>query len=399
MVVWIWNAWKGVTMVEKKYNCKWFYNCLLVLTCVFCIFFVKYVNYGDTPLHSLVAKAIFFQDIEFDDAGLPRHAFAYPVYHIVQKLVHLILRIDYETAAAFILSVSVFVSVLLYRKLVHMIVKDTVSNRYFADFLALGTVVFEVARCWLDDWRFYQFQCGPNPFHNPTILFVRPIGLIGFINFIKCIQSYKKKGCYKYAVLFSISMLISIGAKPSFALVFLPAMGIYTLYYMIRNKEIWFGVIAFIAVLPSLVLLIIQQLWVSTQTQALNVVIGFGGFTGLNPLQIFQASLITFPVVLILFRAKLMKKKEIYFISMVALVIGWFQMFFFSNGPAGDFSWGYDLAVQVATLVTLAETRNEDNPGKGRKIVNNVAYIIFLYQVVTGVLYMWNIYNFNAYWI
>lgn len=386
-------------MIEKKYNCNYFYYCLLVMTCVFSIFFAKYVNYSDTPKHSLVAKAIFFQDTEFDDTELPQHAFAYPVYHITQKLVHLILRIDYETAAVLVLTVSVFVSVLLCRKLVLMIVKDTEFNRYFADFLALGFVIFEVARCWLNDWRFYQFQCGPNPFHNPTILFVRPIGLIGLMSFIKYIQEYKKKGCYKYAVLFSVSMLLSIGAKPSFALVFLPAMGIYTLYYMLRNKEIWFGVTAFIAVLPSLILLVVQQLWVSTQTRALNVVIGFGGFTGLDPLQVLLSSLVTFPVVLILFRAKLMKKKEIYFISVMALVFGWFQMYFFSNGPAGDFSWGYDLAVQIATIVTLAETRNGEHFSKGRKIANNLAYIVFLYQVATGILFLWKIYNFNVYWM
>lgn len=386
-------------MIEKKYDCKWFYACLLIMTCGFSIFFVKYVNYSDTPYHSLVAKAIFFQDTEFDAEKIPRHAFAYPLYHIVQKVVHLILRVDYETSAAFVLSVSVILSVFLCRKLVLMIVKDTETNRYFADFLSLGFVLFEVARCWLNDWRFYQFQCGPNPFHNPTILFVRPLGLISFLFFIKYIQGYKKKGYYQYAALFSISMLAGVGAKPSFALVFLPAMGIYTLYYMVKNKEIWFGVVAFIAVLPSLCLLLVQQLWVSSQTQALNVVVGFGGFTGLNPFQILCASLVTFPVVIILFRGHLLKKDEIYFISIVALVISWFQMFFFSNGPAGDFSWGYDLAVQISTIVALAETRNREEVSKGRVIANNVAYVIFVYQIITGIMYLWNIYNTNAFWI
>ncbi len=390
---------RGGKMGKRTYDTRWFYGCLLMITCIFSVFFVKYVNYADTPLHSLVAKSIFFQDTDFDAGMIPRHAYAYPVYHIVQKMVHFIFRLDYETAAAIILSVSIFVSVLLYRKLILMIVRDTDSNKYFADFLALGSVLFEVARCWLNDWRFYQSQCGPNPFHNPTILFVRPIGTISLICFIKYIQNYRQKKYYRYVVLFGLCMLISIGAKPSYALAFLPAMGIYTLYYMIRNKEIWFGVIAFAAVLPSLILLVVQQVWVSSQTQALNVTVGFGGFTGLTPIQVVLSSLITFPVVILLFRVSLIKREPVYFISITALVIGWIQMFWFSNGPAGDFSWGYDLAVQAATIVTLAETRKGEEFNRGRNIINRSAYVIFLYQVLTGVVYLWTIYNTTMFWI
>ncbi len=386
-------------MIKREYNTRWFYVCLLVITCIFCVFFVKFVNYSDTPLHSLVAKSIFFKDTDFNAGGIPRHAFAYPVYHIVQKLVHLILRLDYETSAAIILTASIPVSIFLYRKLIWMILGESGRNKYFIDLLALGSVLFEVARCWLNDWRFYQYQCGPNPFHNPTILFVRPIGLISLISFLYCIQKYNQKGYYRNVVIFSVSMLISVGAKPSFALVFLPAMGIYTIYYMIQNRELRFGVVAFIAVLPSLVLLVGQQLWVTGQTTALNVQVGFGGFTGLNPYQVILASLITFPTVIILFRFQLLKKEPVYFICITALMIGWIQMFWFSNGPAGDFSWGYDLAVQAATVVALALTAKEQMSGRGRIILNYTAYAVFLYQVITGIIYLWTIYNTTMFWI
>ena len=133
-------------MIKREYNTRWFYVCLLVITCIFCVFFVKFVNYSDTPLHSLVAKSIFFKDTDFNAGGIPRHAFAYPVYHIVQKLVHLILRLDYETSAAIILTASIPVSIFLYRKLMRMILGESSRNKYFIDLLALGSVLFEVAR-------------------------------------------------------------------------------------------------------------------------------------------------------------------------------------------------------------------------------------------------------------
>lgn len=386
-------------MKYRKYNVNWFYGGLIAISCIFSVFFFKYINSFDIPFHTAVAKSILFQDIEFDTAMVPQQAYSYPIYHIVQKMIHFILRVDYETAAVFVLTGTVILSVILYRKLILMIIKDTDFNHYFADILALGSVLFEVARCWLNDWRFYQFQCGPNPFHNPTILFVRPIGLLSLIYFVKYIQKYKQKGYYRYAVVFGISVLAGIGAKPSFAIVFLPSMGIYTIYYMIRNKQIWFGLVLFIAVLPSLLLLLFQQLWVSSQTQALNVVGGFGGFTGLSPVQIILSSLVTFPAVILLFRVNQIRKEPVYLICLIALIIGWIQMYWLSNGSSGDFSWGYDLAVQAATIVALAETRKTEETCKGKKIVNNIAYAVFLYQVITGIIYLWTIYNTAEFWI
>lgn len=74
-------------------------------------------------------------------------------------------------------------------------------------------------------------------------------------------------------------------------------------------------------------------------------------------------------------------------------------MFWFSNGPAGDFSWGYDLAVQAATVVALALTAKEQMSGRGRIILNYTAYAVFLYQVITGIIYLWTIYNTTMFWI
>ena len=68
---------RGGKMGKRTYDTRWFYGCLLMITCIFSVFFVKYVNYADTPLHSLVAKSIFFQDTDFDAGMIPRHAYAY----------------------------------------------------------------------------------------------------------------------------------------------------------------------------------------------------------------------------------------------------------------------------------------------------------------------------------
>ena len=109
----------------KKYNNKWFNYCLMVMSSIFGIFYSKFVNYSDTPLHTLVSKALLAQDAEqiiSSNNLFPIHAFSYPIYHFFQKAVHVLLNIDYETSAALVLSLSIVVSALLYKKLILQIV-------------------------------------------------------------------------------------------------------------------------------------------------------------------------------------------------------------------------------------------------------------------------------------
>lgn len=384
---------------KKAYSCRPFYCGLIILACIFSVFYAKYVYYSDTPLHTLVSQTILFQDEECDLTIFPKQAYAYPLFHLTQKLIHLLLQIDYYTAAALLLPATIICSVFMYRKLIIFITDETDSNKYFADIVSLGAVLFNVARCWLNDWRYYSLQCGPNPFHNPTILFVRPFAIASFIYFIKWIQVYGVKNNIKYVLLFGIYMFLSVSAKPSYAIVFLPAMGIYTMYYMIRNKNIKFGIIAFIAVLPSLILLVIQQMWCTSQTDMLTVTISFGGFSHLSVIEVIMASLVTFPVVVLLFRIRWIKSDPTYFIAILALIIGWLQMYLLVNGMSSDFSWGYDLAVQFATIISLAKTRKDRNSEKHRKIVNIVAYAVFAYQVWVGIHYLQTIYIGTLFWI
>lgn len=398
----------------KKYDNKYFLAFLLGLTCIFSIFYARYSTYsearstGDIQKHTLVAESLFSDNVDADNPFFPKHAYAYPAYHFIQKMVHIVLRVDYETAATFVLTISIIIAVLLYRKLALMIIGDgTVCNRYLADLLAIGSVLFETARCPLNDWRYYQLQCAANPFHNPTIIFVRPFAIASFIFFNQYVKMYEAGNRYKYAVLFCITTLISVTAKPSYAIVFLPAMGIYTLYYVVRNKQLKFAVEAFISVLPSLILLIFQQGWMSTHTEAVNMRIKFGFFWDQVEFNTWQellyavigASLVTFPVVILLFRMDFMRKDSFYAVSIIALAIGWFQMFFLTTGIAGDFSWGYDLAVQFATLVSLSEIKWNRESEKMRRFVNYAAYGIFGYQIITGIHYLWLIYMTDAFWI
>ncbi|MCM1100876.1 MAG: hypothetical protein NC079_01170 [Clostridium sp.] len=215
----------------EEYRDKYFYISLAILACLMGVFYSEYIGYGDIPEHTVIAKALLFEDVGFDADQLRVGGVAFPLYHYTQKMIHLVGKISYESAAALCLPLSILVSVLLYRKLFSMLIaEDTVRNRYFADFAALGATLFGMARGPWNDWNYYKLCGSPNPFHSPTLLFVRPFGIACFIYFIRFVREYRKDGSIKSALLFGGLSLLSIAAKPSYAVVFLPAMGLYTLY-------------------------------------------------------------------------------------------------------------------------------------------------------------------------
>lgn len=144
-------------MNNKIYNEKYFYILTAGIMCLIGIFYAKFVNCAnDIPLHTQFAEIMFSDHLEVDD-NVPMQAYAYPVYHICVKLVHLILHIDYAAAAAVVISLSVLASILLYRNFMRqLLIKQTALYMYFIDFISIGAVVFVTARCWHLQKRFVE---------------------------------------------------------------------------------------------------------------------------------------------------------------------------------------------------------------------------------------------------
>lgn len=366
-------------------------SALLLVGVMFVFFYRGFLVYSyDIDYHRLFAEHLFqlsLEEMSQIDELIPVHAVTYPLYHLTLKALALVLGGNYHWASYLLLAGVNVVSILLFRILISFLYKaQTNMERLGLHFLSIAGIVFVVARSPLTGWRFYEIQCAANPLHNPTVLFVRPFGAITFIAFVLVFAKVMEGQKYsKELILFSTFLFLSVLAKPNFAFVFLPAMGLVTLIFMIQNKVLKIGFQLLGSVMPSALLLVIQFAYLSANTEAVNTQIVFGGFTGLSPLEVIMASLATFPVVIVLFSAKTFKQNFFYRTSILALVIGWLQMFLLTNGRSGDFSWGYDLAVQFSTIVTIACAINNDSMAKWRKYLG---YVLFAYQVFCGIQYI-----------
>lgn len=397
-------GWEKVMKNQRKiYLDEWIYVAAVMLVgALFVFFYREFLVYSyDIDYHRIFTEHLFnisLEEMHQLDSSIPVHAISYPLYHLVLKFIAILMGNDYHWASYIVLAGVNVLSIFLFRKLIAMIYKPkNVWERIGLNLLSIVAIVFVVARSPLTDWRYYDVQCAANPLHNPTVLFVRPFGIVAFIAFVSVFLKVEKNMRYgKELAIFGVAMILSILAKPNFAFAFLPAMGLFTLFYMIRKKTLKTGLNLLATVLPSGALLIAQFMYLSANTEAVKTQFIFGGFTGLNPIEVVCASIATFPVVIILFSVKEFKNNSFYRLSIIALVVGWLEMFLLTNGPSGDFSWGYDLAVQFATVVSIACSMNNIAMAKWRKYVG---YLVFVYQVFCGVQYIIEVHNYGRFLI
>ncbi|MCQ2539183.1 MAG: hypothetical protein MJ114_01910 [Acetatifactor sp.] len=77
-----------------------------------------------------------------------------------------------------------------------------------------------------------------NPYHNATFLAARPFTIPAMLLFIRLTQSYRtdKKYLTRDYFLFSLFLLLSTLAKPSFTLIFVMMAGLYMLAMFFRSK-------------------------------------------------------------------------------------------------------------------------------------------------------------------
>ena len=383
---------------NKKYSEMPFSICLSLITFLQGLIIYKNANLWDYGQHTNVAKYLLVHEIEWDSFKNAKHAIVYPMYHVLIKVIHLAGKIDYKFSIAALMITCNIASIIIVRNLIKLYTKD---NSYLMDFLSIFSIVFIAARGPLTHWRYYIFITGPNPIHNPTFILVRPLGLLCFYYFCKFFTEYRtdKKVGNKYLIGFGIFALLSVAAKPSFAVVYLPAMGLYTLVTMIKNKDILIGIRTFIAVLPTLITLIWQQRYMSSNSTMLGVEVHFGSFSDLSVADVLMATIAFMPSALILINFEKLKSNVYYLVAWMATIIGWFQFYFLDNGNSGDFSWGYAFSLEVIAFISLAQAQADFKEYKYGKTRLVIAWIAFFYQCVMGLLYLYKIYKFGEYWI
>lgn len=230
----------------------------------------------------------------------------------------------------------------------------------------------------------------PNPWHNPTYIFSRVFAILLFVYSLRIIEKQQ----FSFSNLIKISFLgiLTMWAKPSFLLSFIPAIGLLTfIQFTLKKIALRDLVKLFIAFVPSLLVLffINKSVYTSELQNSNQVVVNAGIVWGEFSKDIFRSFLLgmMFPLYVVIIRLR-----QLTSIMLIAL-INWifaFLIFYFlaesgNRMEHANFAWTYMFGMFFmffASIETMFFKRTNSNI-----IELIVGILLFVAHVWSGIIY------------
>ena len=169
---------------------------VLLIGGLYLLFYRHYVPHGfDERYHTIFAEKLFEEPLESmkaEDPDVPIWAVTYPLYHVTLKAMAFLLGNRYFEATYIFNALCVIVAIFLIRWFLFFAYPEKGwKERALCDVISVCAVVFVTASSPLTGWRMYARQSAANPVHNPTVLFVRPFGILVLIAFFSFLKRYE----------------------------------------------------------------------------------------------------------------------------------------------------------------------------------------------------------------
>lgn len=281
-----------------------------------------------------------------DDFYIPHPAWHYGVWY-TSKLLHI--SVEY---AAVLFSASL---VTLWAWLVYRVVSAWLGQLTpLARTLITALILLVGPLCipWYNHIVFLG-QGSPNLWHNVTIWTVKPLALIAMLLMLRAIETRK----VEYYVFASLVTLLSIFAKPSFIIVFLPALFVFVLLKKVRQMKF----VVFFAVTSALGgAILLYQLQHLAHFQESKVIFDFLGVWSLYSRNIAISILLAlaFPLVLFMAAPKVLENSYI-LLSWLQIIFGIVYYACFAQSghyySHGNFGWSYLIAMSLLYLFSIVE--------------------------------------------
>ncbi len=261
-----------------------------------------------------------------------------------------------------------------------------------------------------------------NPFHNATYMAARPFAILAFLWFVKLLDCYEQAGVGKQDVtgmsdngrkiwvdylLFSLFLLLSTMAKPSFTIVLVGAAGLIMVYRMLRSKFQNFKptVLLGLTFIPTFIDLLYQFKGVFVPDEGVEGGIGFcfgdiwSLYCGNIPIAIGLA--VGFPILVLILNFKEIKTNTLYRFSWQIYLMGFAMAFLiYEKGfraPDFNFSWGYMYGIFFAfvgaVVVLLRATAKRQRP-----LLLILQWAAFGLHLLCGLYYFYGFYVGRMYY-
>ena len=262
----------------------------------------------------------------------------------------------------------------------------------------------------------YLGQGSPNPWHNPTTLIVRPIGLlIVMIVMGECLRvqrgGFRKKNGLRVwkGVLIAVLLLLSNLSKPSFVQIFYPAIFLlmFLWLFVYRGRNFPLGMQLLVCCLPSCALMGAQffsAFYSGSNSDAAGVVFAPFKVAGLYTDNIAVSTLlvIAFPLLTCLFSIFRRTFGWTDFFAWLMLLVGMAEKFLLAESGSrmthGNFNWGYILGLYFIwfsgiRLFTLWGHSLNEGAGGAKKAVSIMTFslcgAVLGLHLLSGIYYLY----------
>lgn len=351
----------------------------------------------------------------------------YCMWHLTTMFFNKILHIPLESAAAYC---ACLYTLFAYAVLYWMVRKVTAAagraeGPFRAAFIAFGLCVLQSFYFyWLDVGGRFSGVYSMNPIHNPTYICVRGFSLICLCLVWDIWGAQKRedyrgiffpveRGLKKYYILLAVMLFLSTLAKPTFAEMFIPAVGLIMLAeWVLRiwkkdgaSTYFWNCLLKmFWCAVPALLHIFLQFLayfiWRKSYGGDGSVVITkwlevWGSRTDNVALSIVMG--MAFPLFLILINAEYFIKSDPGRLSLVGYGVGFLEAALLGEDGIkmdhGNFLWPMIsgmLLLFVTAMMRLLVLERTQADTKGRRALLMTAWVLFCVHVLYGLLYMWD---------
>jgi len=255
----------------------------------------------------------------------------------------------------------------------------------------------------------YLGQGNPNMITSVTLTCLKPFMLLSILFYLALLQSINSNTgeAFKYGCLLAASLFTSVFIKPSFALVFIPAVAIQLVVLQTRNIRLYSCIAAIM--IPAFLALIWQSynMFVSPESgykSAIAVQPFYIWSTVTHSIAVSILLAVAFPLIVTLLNPKKAFKNNGLVLSWIMTIIGigQYALLVETTAPlAYNWMWGYSLSLLplfiFSSIEFLSSCREIWNSGIMMKIGVSVTSVIFLLHLASGVGYFIKLMNCGSF--
>jgi len=321
----------------------------------------------------------------------------HPLFHYLTYYVSVIFSIDIKVAAILVAAALVTaLSIIVYKILLFSLVNKNTYFILFLVFLIMFSSNFYLPELGLTKHH-YLGNGSIAVWHNVTLFMVKPFAVLSVFLLFNGLETNQKSSLFISCLI----ALISIYAKPSFVVIFLPTVFIFMLYMAFNKHKDSFCIFYYFVILLVVTSIILYSMFSNTYNESKDSAIIFAPFQVWNLysnnilLSIVIGNLVVVNFIALGF--KHISLKSWFSILMLVISILIFALFAESGNRFnhGNLSWSYCIAQPIAYLFVIIDFVN--NYSKMNSWQRNILNLALSLHLIGGIYYFIKIFNGLSY--